>query len=157
MSANRLLDIQASEHSFQKQITQIWQLGDKSGVAIEGSPTFISKVDYIAVGNLISVNIHPFNITVPADGLNYYTFVGTVPTPTEFRTTLITMGHFSLAKQTAGTTTDGVIFDYGLPTQNLIIYEKYYRDNIVMVPLTNGEKYRCIHYQIFTYLRTKIT
>ena len=152
MSLNHLKDINISRDTFQKEITQIWTLGDKTGAPIVGAPTVSASISFLAIGNIVLANIHPFTLTVPATG-NYYSIVSTVPVPTEFKTSQINTEHIYLSKTLAGTVLNGSIYNYGNPTQ-FNIYEEYVANSNTVAPLTPNEIYKNIHYQNFIYLRT---
>ena len=153
MSLNHLTDIKSCQDTFQKTITQIWTLGDIFGTPILGAPTSTSQVSYIAVGNLISIVLYPFTITIPNTG-TFYSIVSTIPSPNDFRTNQITKQSIILSKNTANTSINGVIFNYGLPEQQMHIYEGLYPN--IAIPLTPNEIYKSEHYQNFTLLRTEI-
>lgn len=153
MSLNHLTDIKSCQDTFQKKITQIWTLGDIFGVPIVGAPTSTSQVSFIGLGNLVSIILHPFSITIPNTG-TFYSIVSLQPFPEEFRTTQITKQVVILTKNTANTSVNGVIFNYGLPEQQIHMYEGLYPN--IATPLTPNEIYKSDQYQNFTLLRTEI-
>ena len=151
MSLNHLTDIKTCQDTFQKTISQIWTLGDIFGVPIIGAPTTTSEVSFIGIGNLIMIVLHPFTITIPNTG-TYYSIVSLEPFPSQFRTTQITKQSIILEKQSISTSFNAVIFNYGLPQQQLTIFEGY-NPNII-IPLASNETYTSAQYQNFTLLRT---
>jgi len=154
MSLNHLKNFKICEDTFQKSIDQIWTLGDRFGVRIVGAPTVEAKVNYISIGNIVMIQITPFEITIPAVG-DFDSIVSTVLTPNEFESKTINADLIYVSNLTTKVTANGTIFNYGLPNQ-LSIYQQYIQNAIILYPhLDPNATYRIVHNCNFTYLRTQ--